>query len=149
TFIPNRLHAKLTLIQRSVHPQFDRKRLDRELRGPTQFTRTLRQNMKQSLFKPTTLIALPLLVVVGAEVNDVLARNVGWTTRRCEHLALHGRFHFARDLHQKLFPNASRFGVFVGGLQQVLAGLAVYPFSDRFKQPQAVSFSALTQSNFT
>src|SRR6476660_3069417 len=78
--IPNRLHTKLAFVQRAIHTQLNCKRLDGELRGPTQLTRTLRKNVKQSLLEPATLIALPLLVVIGAEVNNVFARNVSWTT---------------------------------------------------------------------
>src|SRR5690242_13519380 len=94
--------------------------------------------MKQTLFEPATLVALPLFVVVGTEIDDVFARNVGWTTGRREHLALHRGLDFARDLHQKLFPNPARFRVLVGGFEQVFARLAVDPFSYRFKQPQSM-----------
>src|SRR5689334_1247566 len=94
--------------------------------------------MKQTLFESAAFIALPLFVVVRTEIDDVLARNVGWTTRRREHFTLHRGLDFARDLHQKLFPNAARFRVLVGGFEQVFARLAVDPFSYRFKQPQSV-----------
>src|SRR6185503_9734604 len=84
-------------------------------------------------------VALPVFVVVGTEINNVLARNIGWTTGRREHFALHGRFNFARDLYQKLFPNAPWLGMLVSGLEQVFAGFTVDPSSYRFQQAQSDS----------
>ena len=77
----------------------------------------LRKHVKKSLLESAAFVALPVFIVVGAEIDDVFARYVSWTTWRREHLALHRRFHFAGDLHQKFFPNASWFCVFVGGFE--------------------------------
>ena len=86
--------------------------------------------MKQSLLETAALVALPVFVVFGAEVDDVFARNVGETAGRRKHLTLHHGLNLARDLHQKFFPDAARFGVFVGSFKQVFALLTVDPFSN-------------------
>ena len=105
--------------------------------------------MKQALFQAAPLVTLPLFIVVGAEVNDVFARNVGWTTGRSEHLALHRRFDFARDLYQKLFPNTSWLRVLVGSFEQILASFTVYPFPNRFQQAQLSLLLRTRKSNQT
>ena len=88
--------------------------------------------MKQSLLQAAALVALPIPVVVVAEIDDIFARNVGWTAGRREHLALHAGFNFARDLYQKLFPDAPRLSMLVSLFQNVVGCLAVDPASNRF-----------------
>src|SRR5262249_13952213 len=129
SLIPHGLHAKLAFVQRAIDAQLNRKRFHGQLRLTAQFAGAFRQDVKETLFEPAALVTLPFFIVVGTEIDDVLARNVSWTTRRREHLALHGGLDFARDLYQKLFPNAARFGVFVGSFEQVFASFAVNPFS--------------------
>jgi hypothetical protein len=87
--------------------------------------------VKETLLEAAALVALPILIVVVTQIDDVFARNVGWPTRWGEHLALHTGLDFARDLHQKFFPLAARPCVFVGFLENVVGGLAVDPTSDR------------------
>src|ERR1044072_4133207 len=94
--------------------------------------------MKQTLFELAAFVALPLFVVIRTEIDDVVAGNVGGPSGRREHLALHRGLDFARDLHQKLFPNAARLRVLVGGFKQVFARLAVDPFSYRLKESQSL-----------
>ncbi len=83
--------------------------------------------MEESLLQATTLVALPFLVVIVAEIDDVFARNVGRTAGRCEHLALHYALDFARDLDEKFFPDAPWARVLVGFFQKIVGGLAVNP----------------------
>src|SRR4030095_7093922 len=135
-FIPNRLNAKLSLLESAVHSQLHCKRLHRQLRRATELARTLREYMEETLFKAASFVALPVFIIFGTQVDDVFTRDVGRTTGRREHFTLHGRFDFSRDLYQKLLPDATRFGMLVGCFQQVLAGFAVNPFSYRLKQPQ-------------
>ena len=129
-FIPNRLHAELAFVERAVDAQFDRERLGLQLNRSGQLARAFGQNMKQSLLQAAPFVALPFLVVVIAEIDDVFARNVGWTTGRREHLALHTGFDFARDLYQKLFPDAARLCVLVRLFKYVGGGFTVDPTSD-------------------
>ena len=49
---------------------------------------------------------------------------------------------FAVELRVDGTLNKGEFRVLVGSFEQILACLTVYPFSNRFQQPQAVSFSA-------
>ena len=86
--------------------------------------------MKKPLLEAASLIALPLFVVVVAEVDDILARNVSRATGRGEHLALHARLDLARNLYEKLFPHATRFSVLVRFFQDIVGTLTVDPTSD-------------------
>ena len=86
--------------------------------------------MKQSLLQAAALIALPIPVVVVAEIDNIFARNVGWTTGRREHLALHAGFDFTRDLYQKFFPHAARLCVVFGFFKYVVGGFTVDPTSN-------------------
>jgi hypothetical protein len=86
--------------------------------------------MKQALLKAPSFVALPVSVVVSAKVDDVFPRNVSGASRRCKHLALHHGFYFARNLNEKLFPNAAWARVLVSGLEKVLTRLAINPFSN-------------------
>ena len=85
--------------------------------------------MKQSLLEAAALVALPVLIVFGAEVDDVFAWDVGQSAGRRKHLALHDGFNLTRDLHQEFFPDATRFGMLVSRFKQVLTLLTVDPFS--------------------
>ena len=129
SLVPYGLDAKLAFVQRAVNAQFDRKRLRLQLHRAGQLARALRQNVKESLLQAAALVALPFLVVVAAEIDDVFARNVGRTAGRREHLALHAGFDFARDLDEKFFPDAPRARVLVGLFQKIVGGLAVNPAS--------------------
>src|SRR4030095_452458 len=83
----------------------------------------------------------------ATEIHDVLARNICWTTWGREHFTLHGGFDFTRDLYEKLFPNASWFRMLIGSFKQILAGLAINPFSYRLNQTQnSFSYSNITNN---
>ena len=60
------------------------------------------------------------LVKIAREVEAVMQREM---------FTPHHGFNLARDLHQEFFPDAAWFGMFVGSFKQVLALLAVDPFS--------------------
>src|SRR5205807_3850538 len=92
--------------------------------------RAFRQDMEQSLLQSATLVALPLFIVIVAEVNDVLARNVGWTARRREHFTLHRGFDFAGNTDEKFFRRAARVRLLVDFFKNVVSRLAVNPMSN-------------------
>jgi len=73
-FIPNTLHAKLALLKGAVYAEFHRKRFGCQGNCATQFFGSFGEHMEETLFEPTALVALPVFVVLGAQVNDILAR---------------------------------------------------------------------------
>ena len=95
-----------------------------------QLTRAFGQDVKESLFKPAPLLALPILIICGAQLDDVFGRNVGRAAGRREHLALHHVLDLARDLDEKLFPHAPRPRLLVNNRERVFFHLAVNPFAD-------------------
>src|SRR5215813_4176941 len=99
--------------------------------------------MKQSLLQTSSLVALPIFIVFRAQIDYVLTRDVGRTTRRRKHLALHCGFNFTGDLYQKLLPDSPRLRMFVCCFKQILASLAVYPLSNRFNQAQATTLRSI------
>src|SRR5262249_4140292 len=93
-----------------------------------------RQNVKQALFQAASFVALPIFVVIIAEVNDVFARDISWSAGRSEHLALHAGFNLARNLYEKFFPLPARPRMFFGFFQNVVGGFTINPTADGINQ---------------
>src|SRR6188474_2331629 len=102
-FIPNTLDPKLPLLQRTVYAELHGKRLGCKWSRATQFLGPFGEHMEQPLLQAASLVALPVFVVLGAQIDHVLARYIGWPTGRGKHLALHHGLNLARNLHQELF----------------------------------------------
>src|SRR5689334_8510864 len=82
--------------------------------------------MKTAL-QALALFALPFGIIFRVQKDDIFTRDVGWAARRCEHLALHRRFDFAGNRHQKIVPpRALLLRLFVCLFVEFV--LAVYPF---------------------
>ena len=129
-FVPNRLYAKFVLVQRAINAQFDCKRLGLELHRSGKLARALRQNVEQSLLQSATLVALPLFIVIVAEVNDIFARDVSRSAWRRKHFTLHHGFDFTGNFDQKFFGRAARVRLLVDFLENVVGRLAVNPVSN-------------------
>src|SRR5205085_10740958 len=129
--LPDGLDAELALVERAVNAQLDGEGFRGELRLTRKLARALREDVVESLFESATLLALPLLVVLVREEDDVLGRDVGRPARRREHLALHDRLDLARDPHQKVLPDAARPRLLVHLRERVVGNFTVNPASNR------------------
>src|SRR5215213_6725841 len=142
--LPDGLHAELPLLKRAVYAQLDGERLGRQLRLPRQLARALGEDVIQTLFEPAALLALPLLVVLVREVDDVLGRYEGGAAGRREHLALHDGLDLARDLDEELLPDAARPRLLADLRERVVRDLAVNPTPDRFDYSHGLPFTPST-----
>jgi hypothetical protein len=136
--LPAMLDTDLARLESSVDPQLDHKGFRFELFLSGDLLRTLCQDMIEALFKPATLHALPLPVIISVQKDRVFARDDRSTLRQREHLVLHDGLHLASDLDDEFLSLAARFNLRIarGIFEDQFCRFPVDPTSNFFEYAQ-------------
>src|SRR6185503_1961015 len=95
--IPDVLHAEAASFESRIDPKLDNDALGLKLIFTSQLPGALRKHMVKASLQTFAFFPLPLAVVLGIQKDNVLARDVGWSSGGSEALPLHRLFHVSCD----------------------------------------------------